>query len=309
MEHTMDKEKVLPLISYRIFEENGIFAKTAIDENAFVAFVSNIQKGYMKNPYHNEFHAADVLQMCHLILTKGKLREIAKFTDLDVAALLLSAIVHDFRHPGVTNGFLINSHNKLAEAYNDKSVLENYHISETFKLMSTNKNCALFSGLSENEKIYLRKRMIGCVLGTDMAKHNKNIRILKNLIVSNKIHKGKNNEKIINPKHEFESKQLILELCLHIADCGNSCRDFSVYKELTVRLMEEFGRQGDVEKSLNLPVTFLCDRSAMNLPSSQIGFISTIIKPMVELFVEISPTLTPLLDNAIKNINMWKTMK
>ena len=90
-----------------------------------------------------------------------------KLSDLDVAALLLSAIVHDFRHPGVTNGFLINSNNDLAIAYNDKSVLESYHISEAYKLILKNEKCNLFKDLTLNERILMRKRMVGCVTATD----------------------------------------------------------------------------------------------------------------------------------------------
>lgn len=45
-------------------------------------------------------------------------------------ALLLSALVHDFKHRGRTNAFLIRIQSPLALVYNDRSVLENYHLSE-----------------------------------------------------------------------------------------------------------------------------------------------------------------------------------
>ena len=308
-ENRLGRTKVLPLVAYKVFEENDIFTKTQIDENAFVAFISEIRKGYMDNPYHNEVHAADVLQMCHYIVNQGGAREILKLTDLDIAALFLSAIVHDFRHPGVTNGFLINSNNDLALAYNDKSVLESYHISETFKLITKNEDCNIFKNLTLNEKILIRKRMIGCVLATDMSLHRNMLEHLKSLIICHKIKKGKNNTKVINPKQEFDSKQFMLEVCLHASDCGNPCRNFEVGKELALRLTEEFGRQGDVEKSLNLPVTFLCDRSTVNLPVSQVGFIAGITRPMAQMLVNIFPKTQPLLDNALKNENIWKNYK
>ena len=192
VEHKLGREKVLPFIAYKIFEDNQLFTKTAIDESAFVAFVSEIRKGYMNNPYHNDIHAADVTQMCHYLLNQGGIKEILKLSDLDVAALLLSAIVHDFRHPGVTNGFLINSNNDLAIAYNDKSVLESYHISEAYKLILKNEKCNLFKDLTLNERILMRKRMIGCVTATDMAFHGAMMQRVKNLIIVNGIKKGRN---------------------------------------------------------------------------------------------------------------------
>jgi len=305
-EAVLGREKVLPLVAFKAFQEQEIFSKTGIEENSFVAFVHEIRKGYVSNPYHNDVHAADVMQMCHLMLTKGKVKEICKLTDLDVAALLLSAIVHDYKHPGVTNGFLINSNNELALAYNDKSVLESYHVSEAFKLMANNPDCDIFKNLTPNEKLLIRKRMINCVLGTDMALHGTMISRIKNLIVTHKISKGKNNSKIINPKEEFESKQLILDFCLHLSDIGNCARDFTVYKALVIKLMEEFGRQGDVEKSLKLPVSFLCDRSAVNVPGSQIGFIAGVTKPVFAMLVEIFPDLRPFMDNILANEAEWK---
>lgn len=53
---------------------------------------------------------------------------------MDVTSFILASLVHDYKHFGVNNMFLINSHSKLAIRYNDKSVLESYHVAETFKV-------------------------------------------------------------------------------------------------------------------------------------------------------------------------------
>lgn len=44
------------------------------------------------------------------------------FTPLEMFALLMSAAVHDLRHPGVNNNFLVTTGHPLATRYNDKSV-------------------------------------------------------------------------------------------------------------------------------------------------------------------------------------------
>ena len=41
-------------------------------------------------------------------------------TELDSSALIISAIIHDFKHPGVTNSYLINSKHNLALTYNGR---------------------------------------------------------------------------------------------------------------------------------------------------------------------------------------------
>ena len=40
--------------------------------------------------------------------------------------------MHDVKHPGYNNDFMIKKDTEIALTYNDKSVLENYHISTAF---------------------------------------------------------------------------------------------------------------------------------------------------------------------------------
>ena len=62
-------------------------------------------------------------------------RQMAAFlTSLDLFASLVASAIHDFKHPGTNNTFAIASKSELALIYNDKSVLENYHLSEAFRV-------------------------------------------------------------------------------------------------------------------------------------------------------------------------------
>lgn len=95
-------------------------------------------------------------------------------------------MIHDFKHPGLNNNYLINSKNYLAIRYNDISVLENMHIAEAFKLIkqeSTN----IMSGVSFDERKAMRKRIIDCVLATDMAKHTSQVSWFRTMLDSNGI--------------------------------------------------------------------------------------------------------------------------
>ncbi len=307
-EKTFGRERTTPLIAYQVMRAHKAFSK--IDEAAFTEFVTKIRKGYEDNDYHNDLHAADVLQMCHYMLLNG-LQETAQLDALDVAALLISAIIHDFRHPGVNNGYLTNSQNELALVYNDQSVLENFHVSQAYRLVWRDPDCAIFKNLTKEETKIIRKRITQCVISTDNAKHFEYFALLQNLIAGFDIRAGKNSEKIINtssPVTEFESKQQILNVCLHAADISNPARPFPVAFEFAKRVMEEFYSQGDTEKSKGLPVSFLCDRMTTNMPAAQVGFVSGIVRPYFAKLAEIFPGFQPLFDNVKFVEEEWRRL-
>eukprot|EP00493_Phyllostaurus_siculus_P003374 UN03389 len=52
--------------------------------------------------------------------------------------------------------------------------------------------------------------------------------------------------------------------------------------------MDEFFKQGDKEKDLNLPVSPLCDRAKTDIDASEVGFIKFVVKPWFESLFECS---------------------
>lgn len=75
-------------------------------------------------------------------------------------------LVPPFR--GRTNQFLINTRHALAIGYNDRSVLEHFHVAETFKLGLT-AGCDVFAHLKRADYNALRALMIRMVLATVQA--------------------------------------------------------------------------------------------------------------------------------------------
>ena len=85
--------------------------------------------------------------------------------------------LQDVDHPcnkhiirGKNNTYLISTNNELALNYNDKSVLENHHISFTFKILNDSEYNIL-ENLTPTEYKQIRKIMINIVLCTDLATH------------------------------------------------------------------------------------------------------------------------------------------
>jgi hypothetical protein len=54
-------------------------------------------------------------------------------TDLEIFATLVAALIHDYEHTGTTNNFHVMSGSDTALLYNDRAVLENHHISASFR--------------------------------------------------------------------------------------------------------------------------------------------------------------------------------
>ena len=46
-----------------------------------------------------------------------------KLEPIELAALLITAVIHDLDHPGRTNPFLCNTQHEIAVLYNDKYVI------------------------------------------------------------------------------------------------------------------------------------------------------------------------------------------
>ena len=49
-------------------------------------------------------------------------------------------------------------------------------------------------------------------------------------------------------------------MLMHISDISNPSKDWPVCKKWVDLLFEEYFALGDLEKSSNLPVSYLCDR-------------------------------------------------
>jgi len=85
-------------------------------------------------------------------------------------AAIVSALCHDVDHPGLSNGYLVNTKAEMALLYNDQSVLENHHVAETFLLLRE-EELDIFRHFSDTDYRHVREIIIKMVLATDMATH------------------------------------------------------------------------------------------------------------------------------------------
>jgi len=286
-----------------------------IKEDTLKNFSYHIRIGYVKdNPYHNDLHGTDVLQTSYAWMKTAKIDDLIEIEPYDKLAFLTACLVHDFKHPGLNNNFMVNSLSELAIIYNDKSTLENMHIAETFKIL-LRPDCNIFESFSPVEFRIIRKRMIETVLHTDMSMHFNVISIIKGKInyldtISSKSNEKDSNEKrsLISPesKNVFDDQQEILNFVMHSADISHNTKDWKISSLWSKLVYEEFFLQGDLEKQKNLSVSMFCVRNSTNIPKAQIGFIVGIILPNFDLLIKLFPELYRVRENIEKNRDKWE---
>lgn len=190
--------------------------------------------------------------------------------------------------------------------------MENYHVSQSFKVIKNKETCNVFAGLGKDEAKLMRKKIIECVIATDMSFHAKQYSYLKVKIENFSISKGKGTEKIIDGLDRInlsQTQQDFLNIFIHSCDISNPTKPFEIYSEWADRVMNEFWLQGDQEKALGLPVSFLCDRNTNLIPASQIGFIDGIVFPFMNSLVTLFPGLEFLIENINNNKEMYRLLK
>ena len=290
------KENTLILISKYIF--NYFKFGEVINEKKYENLCKKISEGYNRNnKYHTDLHAADIAHTCYIYFKVGSINEIIKLDKLSISALFLSCICHDYKHPGLNNNFLIETNNSMAINYNDISILENMHISETFKLILSDDNYNIFYNFEKEKYKKIRKQMILCVLGTDMSNHNNSLNFMKQRLEQN----------IENKEMDENEKQDYMKLVVHSADISNPTKAFYIYFKWAKLVMEEFYLQGDKEKELGINCTY--DRNKVSLYKSQLGFIDFIEIPFYELFVKLFPSLNFLVENLLDNKKRIKLLE
>ncbi|XP_031624913.1 calcium/calmodulin-dependent 3',5'-cyclic nucleotide phosphodiesterase 1A-like isoform X3 [Contarinia nasturtii] len=274
-------------LGYDLLNRYGIIHKFKVSPTILEQFLVKIEEGYCRyqNPYHNNLHAADVAQTIHYMLSQTGVMHY--LTDLEIFAILIAALIHDYEHTGTTNSFHINTGSDMAMLYNDRAVLENHHASAAFRMLKEDEY-NIFSSLSREEYKEIRNLVIDMVISTDMSFHNQQLKNMKSLIAiaSSDTHYNKTN---------VDLKFKALSFILHCCDISHPAKKWEIHHRWTMLLIEEFFRQGDLERELGLDISPLCDRNSTVIPKSQIVFIEVIVEPSLAVCADLLELiLTPI---------------
>ncbi|CBJ27187.1 conserved unknown protein [Ectocarpus siliculosus] len=263
------------------------------------------------NSYHTHVHAADVtLTVSHFLSVDSIANTVRSTHGL---ALLMAAIMHDYRHPGVNNGYLVRDLDPLAVVYNDASVLENFHAAEGFKMV-LDPTFDILKGWKPEDIQFFRHAFVKCILATDLALSLEYVSKFQSLTSTINVELGSGSgtakpsgKPSGGENNSIQVQILVLQMVLKVADVAHPCKPWEVHHKWSELVTEEFFKQGDKEAARGLAVSPLCDRRDQNLPKSQCDFIDFIVRPCVTIF-SMYCKVTTWNDQLDSNFRAWRAL-
>ncbi|KAK4169406.1 3',5'-cyclic-nucleotide phosphodiesterase regA [Cladorrhinum sp. PSN259] len=268
--------------------------------------------------YHNFCHVVDVLQATfHVLVEVGAfppLRStndsrpriassrspIAKFLGpFEGLMLLVTAIGHDVGHPGVNNGFLMKLKAPLAQLYNDKSVLENFH-------------CAAYNQILRKywpqaySDAKMRSLVLNSILATDMSLHHEYM--CKMNALKDALDQSNGSTDSWDMKQIQDRTALTCALLIKCADISNVARKHDTAIKWMHTLSEECSRQREMESELNLESSLFAysGNDISKLTRSQLGFMKGFAKPLFEGIAYLLPELGYCCDELCLNEKLFE---
>uniref|UniRef100_A0A5S6QA97 PDEase domain-containing protein n=1 Tax=Trichuris muris TaxID=70415 RepID=A0A5S6QA97_TRIMR len=300
-------DTLLSMVAFKAFENTNLFKTFHIDLQKFFNFFHEIEAGYHELPYHNRVHASDVLHACYFLTTHWvpayadyPAGLVSLLSPVELMALYTAAAIHDHDHPGRNNAFLIATRDPKAIIYNDRSVLENHHISSAWKVLMREENFFV-ENLSTSELNRFRHFVIETVLSTDLKYHY-------DLLMS---FTDKASRRPLDMSNESDSLTLG-RMILKLADVNSASKPPCIHQMWGQKILEEFFDQGDEEISRGLPVSDFMDRRTCNVAELQCSFMNHVVSPLLNALVqaELLPVdeqtgRCELLDNFAENLRHW----
>ncbi|KAG7231126.1 hypothetical protein INR49_027166 [Caranx melampygus] len=316
MEKTNGKcGRILSQVSYRLFEDTGLFETFKIPVKEFMNYFHALEND------HNRVHATDVLHAVWYLTTQAVPGLPSLITDhgsasdsgvligarmqafespgggasvytytvsedgygclsglipaLELMALYVAAAMHDYDHPGRTNAFLVATSAPQAVLYNDRSVLENHHAASAWNLFMSRPEYNFLVNLDHVEFKRFRFLVIEAILATDLKKHF-------DFLAEFNAKVGDDPSTGIDWSNEND-RLLVCQMCIKLADINGPLKCKDLHLQWTDGIVNEFyeqARQGDEEASLGLPISPFMDRAAPQLAKLQESFITHIVGPL-----------------------------
>ncbi|KAL1516026.1 hypothetical protein AB1Y20_002639 [Prymnesium parvum] len=256
--------------------------------------------------YHNSVHGADVALTMHLFLTK--FRQIERLSKVQLLAVIIASLLHDFNHPGTSNAHEVRLATKRARVHSDNAILERHHLHSLYTLLSF-PQYDIFAPLSAEDRKTIRALIIDLVLATDLARHVDYVNKLRSMCASQgeAAHRREGKPDVWVSKFHEVDIHFVLQVSIKFADLSHVAKPHDLHRKWTQRITEEFYQIGDRERQLGLPISPLCDRlKDTNVAKSQIGFFRFLCIPFYSAIADlVDPHMLPF-SRIKENFRAWQ---
>ena len=168
---------------------------------------------------------------------------------------------------------MIRTKHPLAIRYSDSQVLENHHLAAAFSIMLTNEDNNILENIPLDTYLEIRKVIIQSVLNTDISKHFTLLTELKTKLGNN------------FPTESIDDRILILSITLRICDSFKVVRSTTIFFKWMDAMFEEFFKQGEMEKVLDLPISKFMDKENTNKEKSFSNYLDVICRPLITTYL------------------------
>eukprot|EP00931_Biecheleriopsis_adriatica_P102608 TRINITY_DN77553_c0_g1_i1.p1 TRINITY_DN77553_c0_g1~~TRINITY_DN77553_c0_g1_i1.p1 ORF type:complete len:774 (+),score=150.41 TRINITY_DN77553_c0_g1_i1:102-2324(+) len=317
----------LSMLSVYLFDRLDLVSHFGLRRPQLIQFFTRIEQGYDDAVnYHNRAHAASVVHIMHSLLQSTGLARTAAAAfksdgsdpsadgsgKLECMACLIAAAIHDYEHLGLSNDFLSKTADARAIRHNDQHINENHHLAAAFAVLYL-PECNFLSNLPSVVIRRLRSLIIDLVIGTDMANNGKIVSTLTEALDSffarqeleaSDVTVADSKKPAFLPRTPREAVTL-LQTAMKCADLGHLTLPWDLHLLWVRRLESEFFAQGDRERELGLPVSFLMDRGKPGASETQGGFFDFVVLPLFGELVRAVPAAEPVLLAVKENHHYW----
>ncbi|XP_037370161.2 cGMP-inhibited 3',5'-cyclic phosphodiesterase 3A [Talpa occidentalis] len=304
--------RILSQVSYRLFEDMGLFEAFKIPVREFMNYFHALEIGYREIPYHNRIHATDVLHAVWYLTTQP--------------IPGLSTVINDHgsasdsdSDSGFTHGHMGYVFSKMYSVPDDKygclsgnipalelmalyvaAAMHDYdHPGRTnaFLVATSAPQAVLYNDRSVLENhhaaaawnLFMSRPEYNFLANLDHVefKHFRFLVIEAILATDLKKHfdfvaklNAKVNDDVGIDWTNENDRLLVCQMCIKLADINGPAKCKELHLQWTEGIVNEFYEQGDEEASLGLPISPFMDRSAPQLANLQESFISHIVGPL-----------------------------
>ncbi|XP_044212947.1 cGMP-inhibited 3',5'-cyclic phosphodiesterase A-like isoform X1 [Thunnus albacares] len=315
MEKTNGKcGRILSQVSYRLFEDTGLFATFKIPVKEFMNYFHALESGYRDIPYHNRVHATDVLHAVWYLTTQAVPGLPSLITDHGSAS-------DSDSDSGITHshmGFLVSKTYTVSEdgygclsglipalelmALYVAAAMHDYdHPGRTnaFLVATSAPQAVLYNDRSVLENhhaasawnLFMSQPEYNFLVNLDHVEFKRFRFLVIEAILATDLKKhfdflAEFNAKVgddpstgIDWSNEND-RLLVCQMCIKLADINGPLKCKDLHLQWTEGIVNEFYEQGDEESSMGLPISPFMDRAAPQLAKLQESFITHIVGPL-----------------------------